>query len=143
MRVRTEVAMQRVVLIAEDKTSLSAVRAVLGNPDCQVLSTKEIEVGLELMRKPDVGCLIVDCGVDGLTRQMRHLLQYSAGVAGIPVLWITPYGAQEPLAREIGLSRLNLLPKPFSPLELLERVQQSIWIGPYVPAPVPSSAMSV
>jgi DNA-binding NtrC family response regulator len=143
MRVLPEVAMQRVVLIAEDRKSELTVRAVLGNPDCEVLSTKEIEVGLELMRKPKIGCLIVDCGIDGLTRQMRHLLQYSAGVAGIPVLWITPYGAQEPLAREMGLSRLNLLPKPFTPLELLERVQESIWIGPYVPAPMAGSGMTL
>lgn len=135
MAIRPEVTMQRVVVITEDSKARQAVRAVLGNPDCEVLETNEIEAGLELMRKPDVGCVIIDCGIADMTRQMRHLLQYSAGVAGIPVLWITPYGAREPLARELGLSRLNLLPKPFTPLELMERVQQSIWIGPYVPQP--------
>jgi DNA-binding response OmpR family regulator len=135
--------MQRVVVVAEDKTSLGSVRAVLGNPDCEVLETGEIEVGLNLLRKPRVGCLIVDCGVNGLTREMRHLLQYSAGVAGIPVLWITPYGAQEPLARELGLSRLNLQPRPFTPLQLLERVQESIWIGPYVPTVGPPQVLTI
>ena len=130
---RPEVKMQRVVVIAEDAHSSNTVRAVLSNPDCEVVEATEVEAGLDLMRKPGTACVIVDCGIADLTRQMRHLLQYSAGVAGIPVLWITPYGAQEPLARELGLSRLNLLPKPFTPLQLLERVQQSIWIGPYVP----------
>jgi hypothetical protein len=43
----------------------------------------------------------------------------------------------------MGLSRLNLLPKPFTPLELLERVQESIWIGPYIPAPMAASAMTL
>lgn len=133
MAVLPEVAMQRVVVIAEDLKSIGTIRAVLANPDCEILETSDVEIGLDMMRKPDVGCVIVDCGVPELTRQMRHLLQYSAGVAGIPVLWISPYGAREPLARELGLSRLNLLPKPFTPLQLLERVQQSIWVGPYIP----------
>jgi CheY-like chemotaxis protein len=128
-----EVKMHRVIVIAKDRKSIRTVRAVLGNPDCEVLEANAATQGLELMRKPNVGCAIVDCGVPQLTRQMRHLLQYSAGIAGIPVLWLTPYRASEPLARELGLSRLNLLPKPFTTLELLERVQQSIWIGPYVP----------
>lgn len=132
-KIQPEVKMQRVVVIAEDASSINTVRAVLTNPDCEVLQTGDTEEGLNLMRKPETACVIVDCGVEDLTRQMRHLLQYSAGIAGIPVLWITPYGAREPLARELGLSRLNLLPKPFTPLQLLERVQQSIWIGPYVP----------
>jgi DNA-binding response OmpR family regulator len=135
--------MQRVVVIAEDVTSKQTIHAVLANPECEVLEASEVATGLDLMRKPDVGCVIVDCGVPELTRQMRHLLQYSAGVAGIPVLWITPYGAREPLARELGLSRMNLLPKPFTPLQLLERVQQSIWIGPYIPAPAGSPAPSL
>ena len=141
LRVRPEVQMQRVLVIATDSSSINAVRAVLANPDCEVLEASDPLEGLELLRKPGMGCVIADCGMEDLTRQMRHLLQYSAGVAGIPVLWITPYGAREPLARELGLSRLNLLPKPFTPLQLLERVQQSIWIGPYVPAqPLPASA---
>ena len=131
-----EVTMQRVLVITADPNSRITVRAVLGSPDCEILEANDLENGLELMRKPHVACVIVDCGLPELGRQMRHLLQYSAGVARIPVLWITPYGAREPLARELGLSRLNLLPKPFSPLELLERVQQSIWIGPYVPQPM-------
>ncbi len=130
-----EVTVQRVVLIAVDEESKKTVRSVLENPDCRLMEAADVETGLELMRRTGVACVIVDCGVPLLSRQMRHLLQYSAGVAGIPVLWLTPYGAREPLARELGLSRLNLLPKPFTSLELLERVQQSIWIGPYVPVP--------
>lgn len=125
--------MQRVVLITQDKRCLGTVRAVLGNPDCEVVVTAEVAAGLERLREANVRCVIVDCGVEGLTREMRHLLQYSAGVAGVPVLWITPYGARDPMVRELGLSRMNLLPRPFTPLELLERVQESIWIGPYVP----------
>lgn len=140
---RPEVTMQRVVVIAEDANSKQTVRAVLANPECEILDTADIAVGLDLMRRPGVACVIVDCGAADLTRQMRHLLQYSAGVAGIPVLWITPYGAREPLARELGLSRLNLLPKPFTPLQLLERVQQSIWIGPYVPEPMAPAGLSL
>ena len=135
--VRPEVTMQRVVVIAEDRQSIQTVRAVLANPECEILVASSVPSGLELLRKPCVACVIVDCGVAGLTREMRHLLQYSAGVAGMPVLWITPYGAREPLARELGLSRMSLLPKPFTPLQLLERVQQSIWIGPYVPSGLP------
>jgi len=132
-----------VVVIADDKQILQKVRGVLGNPDCEVMGAREVASGLELLRTANVGCVIVDCAIPDLTRQMRHLLQYSAGVAGIPVLWLTPYGAREPLARELGLSRLNLLSKPFTSLELLERVQQSIWIGPYVPAPVVGSAATL
>jgi len=143
MAVRPEETMQRVVVIAEDPKSIQTVRAVLANPDCEILETADVPTGLDLMRKPDVACVIVDCGIAELTRQMRHLLQYSAGVAGIPVIWVSPYGAREPLARELGLSRLNLLPKPFTPLQLLERVQQSIWVGPYVPAPTPRAAARV
>ncbi len=134
---KPEVTMQRVVVIAEDSQSIHTVRAVLANPECEVLETDSVPAGLEMLRRPFVACLIVDCGVPELTREMRHLLQYSAGIAGIPVLWITPYGAREPLAHELGLSRLSLLPKPFTPLQLLERVQQSIWIGPYVPGKAP------
>jgi CheY-like chemotaxis protein len=130
-----EVTMQRVVVIAEDRQAKQTVRAVLANPECEVLETADVQTGLDWLRKPGVACVIVDCCVRAMSRDMRHLLQYSAGMAGIPALWITPYGAREPLVHELGLSRLNLLPKPFSPLQLLERVQQSIWIGPYVPQP--------
>ena len=131
---KPEVKMQRVVVIAEDRQSIQTVRAVLSNPECEILETPELGVGLEWLRKPDLACVIVDCCVRSINREMRHLLQYSAGVAGVPVLWITPYGAREPLVHELGLSRLNLLPRPFTPLQLLERVQQSMWIGPYVPS---------
>lgn len=141
--VRPEVTMQRVLVISDDEHSKAMVRAVLANPDCQVLEASDLTTGLEWMRRPEIGCVILDCGTPDLTRQMRHLIQYSAGVAGIPVLWITPYGAREPLARELGLSRLNLLPKPFTPLQLLERVQQSIWIGPYIPQTAKSGAATV
>jgi response regulator RpfG family c-di-GMP phosphodiesterase len=135
--------MKRVVVIAEDSRAKHTVRAVLSNPECEVLETSTIATGLEMMVKESVACVIVDCGITELTREMRHLLQYSAGMAGIPVLWITPYGAREPLARELGISRLNLLPKPFTPLQLLQRVQQSMWIGPYVPAPLVQPAVPV
>lgn len=137
-----EVTVQRVLVIAEDSHSKQAIRAVLANPDCEILETGNPADGLEMMRRQALACLIVDCGVPDLTRLMRHLLQYSAGMAGIPVFWITPYGAREPLARELGLSRMNLLPKPFTPLQLLERVQQSLWVGPYVPEPMAQAAMS-
>ncbi len=133
--------MQRVVVIAEESQPIHTVRAVLANPECEVLVAEDVPGGLELLRNPYVACVIVDCGVQNLTREMRHLLQYSAGVAGVPVLWITPYGAREPLARELGISRLNLLPKPFTPLQLLERVQQSIWIGPYIPGAAPAATL--
>ena len=134
--------MQRVLIISEDRQSIQTVRAVLANPECEVLVTGDLRIGLEWLQKPELACVIVDCWLRSMSREMRHLLQYSAGVAGIPVLWITPFGAREPLVHELGLSRLNLLPRPFSPLQLLERVQQSLWIGPYVPSAAPPT-MSV
>lgn len=136
--VKAEAKMQRVLIISEDRQSIQTVRAVLTNPECEVLVTADLKTGLEWLRKPELACVIVDCWLRSMTREMRHLLQYSAGVAGFPVLWITPYGAREPLVHELGLSRLNLLPRPFSPLQLLERVQQSLWIGPYIPKAVPA-----
>lgn len=83
--------------------------------------------------------MLVDCSLTGVNREMLHLIQYSAGMASVPIVWLSNYGGRDPLTRELQLSSLNVLHKPFTPLQLLEKIQYSLWLGPC--AQVGSSAV--
>lgn len=135
--------MKRVVILTDDVKTRRTIRVALSNPDCELLECAEPERALDGLRRSGVACLLVDCNLAGVSREMMHLIQYSAGMAGIPVLWMSNYGERDPIARELQVTPLNILTKPFGSLQLLQRIQQCFWIGPCLPADSPAGAISV
>ncbi len=128
--VRPGAGMNRIMVLTEDTQARKMIRAALENPECEILEPQDPAYALELLRNQTITCMLVDCSLTGVHRKMLHLLQYSAGMASVPVLWLSNYGARDPLLRELQLSPLNVLHKPFTPLQLLEKVQYSLWLGP-------------
>ncbi len=122
--------MNRIMVLTEDTHAKKMIRAVLENPECEILEPHDAAHALELLRGQTITCMLVDCSLTGVQREMLHLLQYSAGMVSVPVVWISNYGGRDPLLRELQLTPLNVLHKPFTPLQLLEKMQYSLWLGP-------------
>lgn len=132
---------KRIVILTDDAKTKRTIRAALANPDCELLECADPERALDGLSRSGVACLLVDCNVPGVSREMMHLIQYSAGMAAVPVLWMSNYGERDPVARELQVTPLNILAKPFGALQLLQRIQECFWLGPCLPANVPVTAI--
>ncbi len=133
--------MKRIVILTDDARTKRTIRTALDNPDCELLDSQDPVRVLEDLRRGGVSCTLVDCNTAHLSREMAHLIQYSAAISGVPVVWISHYGERDPLVRDLQLGAFSVLSKPFSEVQLLQRVQQCFWIGPCVPTDIPSRAM--
>lgn len=135
--------MKRIVILTDDAKTRRTIHTALTAPDCELLDAPSPEGALERLRESSVACLLVDCNFPGTSREMMHLLQYSAALAAVPVVWMSNYGDRDPIARQMELTELTVLQKPFSTLQLLQRMQQCFWIGPCLPGGVPADAIRV
>ncbi|MDH5549462.1 MAG: response regulator [Gemmatimonadota bacterium] len=114
------------MLVAEDdRVTATLVRHRLERAGFEVVHCESGTLALEAAEQVTFGLCISDIrmpGLDGfeLVKRLRALPQYEA----VPILMLTSLGREEDIVRAFSLGASDYMTKPFSPVELLARVQR-------------------
>ena len=119
------IAMQDTVLVVEDEPDVvDLVRYNLGKAGFQVLIAVAGDHGLDLARtmRPDI--IVLDLMLPGMTGQeVCRALKTDTSTAGIPIVMLTARGEPHERVKGLELGADDYVAKPFSPRELVLRVQ--------------------
>lgn len=116
----------RTVLLADDEPSLrTLVHATLEDAEYRILEVADGISALEVARRERPDLLVLDWmmpGVSGI--EVVKTLRQDPSTAGIPIVMLTAKGQAVDRDQAIALGVFAYLVKPFSPLELLQKVQE-------------------
>ena len=116
------------ILLADDEANLRMLaRITLDDPAYRILEAEDGLTALTLARNERPDLLVLDWMMPGLSGiEVARLLRQDPTTAHIPVIMLTAKGQETDRAqgRDIGVHAH--LVKPFSPLELLQKIQE-IW----------------
>ncbi|MEO6700648.1 MAG: response regulator [Jatrophihabitantaceae bacterium] len=115
----------RVVLVAEDDRDIrELVVAKLGSAGYQVIAVSDGTLALRELRaqRPDVALLdVMMPGISGL--ELLTALRRDPSTAGIPIILMSAKSQEFDVESGIALGAADYVVKPFSPRELLARVE--------------------
>jgi signal transduction histidine kinase len=118
----------KTILLADDDASLRELaRLTMNDPDYYILEASDGKEALELARAQQPDLLILDWMMPTLSGiEVARYLRQDPTTAGIPVIMLTAKGQEKDreLGRAAGVH--SYLVKPFSPLDLRERIQ-NVW----------------
>jgi two-component system phosphate regulon response regulator PhoB len=116
----------KTLLLADDEPNLRMLaRITLEDPKYRIIEATDGTGALELARAEHPDLLVLDWMMPGLSGiEVARLLRQDPTTASISIIMLTSKGqeADREQGRLIGVCAY--LVKPFSPLELLEKVQQ-------------------
>ena len=113
-----------VLVVDNDPRTLGYGRDALSNTGYDVVAASEPEEALRLVEeeKPHLALLdLVLPGSDGL-----ELMPEIHQVANVPVIFLSGYGPDQVIARAFELGADDYIVKPFSPTELVARIQAAL-----------------
>lgn len=114
------------ILLADDEENLRMlVRTTLEDPEYEILEAGDGPSALEMARKQRPDLLVLDWMMPGMSGvEVARALREDPATQGIPILMLTAKGqdADRRQAEAVGVEAY--LVKPFSPLDILERIQQ-------------------
>ncbi len=114
----------RILVLDDDPETLRHVRAALAEAGYAPLVSGDPEELPSLLRKKRPDLVLLDLmlpGTDGI-----ELMERVAGLADLPVIFISGYRRDETIARALGAGAVDYIVKPFSPTELTARVQAAL-----------------
>jgi two-component system phosphate regulon response regulator PhoB len=117
-------AKERIVVIEDDPDILEVIRYNLAREGYQVTAAGDGEVGHRLVvdQLPDLVLLdLMLPGRDGL--DICRQLKADPATQAVPVVMVTAKSEESDIVLGLGLGADDYVPKPFSPRELLARVQ--------------------
>ena len=124
-------ASARTLLVAEDdRVAAALVRHRLERAGFEVLHRANGAEALDLAFENDISLFVLDIrmpGMDGI--ELLKRLRESERYAQTPILMLTSMGREEDIVRAFKLGASDYLTKPFSPVELLARVQRLLRTG--------------
>jgi len=121
------------ILVADDEDSLRLlIRTTLESAEITILEASDGITALEMARQEVPDLIVLDWmmpGKNGL--EVARELRGDPGTAGIAILMLTAMGQEKD--RKLGLAAgvQTFLVKPFSPLQLLERVQEMLRVAEF------------
>ena len=114
----------RILVVDDDPQTLVYVRGILEKAGYYPLVTgdpKEVP-GLLKSNQPELVLLdLLLPGTDGV-----ELMQSLPALADLPVIFISGYGGDETIARALEMGAIDYVVKPFSPTELVARIQAAL-----------------
>ncbi len=121
------------ILVADDEDSLRLlIRTTLENKDLTLLEAGDGITALEIARQELPDLIVLDWmmpGKNGL--EVVRELRADARTAGIAILMLTAMGQEKDRKEGLAAGVQAFLVKPFSPLELLERVQAVLRVAEF------------
>lgn len=123
----------KTIVIADDEPNLRMLaRITLDDPEYCILEAEDGITALALARSKKPDLLVLDWMMPGLTGiEVAHALRRDAQTSTIPIIMLTAKGQDTDKAQGRAAGVNAYLVKPFSPLELLQKIQE-IW-HPHVP----------
>jgi len=118
----------KTIVIADDEPSLRMLtRITLDDPEYRILEAEDGSTALALARSEKPDLLVLDWMMPGLTGiEVAHSLRQDTQTATIPIIMLTAKGQDTDKAQGRAAGVNAYLVKPFSPLELLQKIQE-IW----------------
>jgi two-component system phosphate regulon response regulator PhoB len=116
----------KTILLADDEVNLRMlVHTTLEDPQYRILEAADGTSALELARQERPDLLVLDWMMPGLTGiEVARALRQDTNTAHIPIIMLTAKGQEKDRDQGRVLGTYAYLVKPFSPLELLEKVQE-------------------
>ena len=114
----------RVLVVDDDPQTLRYVREVLSDAGYAPLVTGDPDALAGLIRAEKPRLVLLDLmlpGTDGI-----ELMKQVPQLADLPVIFISGYGRDETIARAFESGAADYIVKPFSPTELVARVQAAL-----------------
>jgi CheY-like chemotaxis protein len=116
----------KTILLADDETNLRIlVRTTLDDGEYCILEAADGTTALELARQEHPDLLVLDWmmpGINGI--DIARALRQDPMTAHIPIIMLTAKSQETDKERGRALGTSAYLVKPFSPLELLQKVQE-------------------
>lgn len=116
----------KTILLADDEAHLrTLVRTTLDQPGYRILESEDGAAALALAQheRPDV--VVLDWMMPNMTGlEVLAALRRDAATAAIPVILLTAKGQRSDVAQALANGASAYLAKPFSPLELLAKVEE-------------------
>jgi signal transduction histidine kinase len=118
----------KTIVIADDEPNLRMLaRITLDDPEYRILEAEDGATALALARSERPDLLVLDWMMPGLTGiEVASALRQDAQTAAIPIIMLTAKGQDTDKAQGRAAGVNAYLVKPFSPLELLQKIQE-IW----------------
>lgn len=118
----------KTIVIADDEPNLRMLaRITLDDPEYRILEAEDGAIALALARSERPDLLVLDWMMPGLTGiEVASTLRQDAQTSTIPIIMLTAKGQDTDKAQGRAAGVNAYLVKPFSPLELLQKIQE-IW----------------
>lgn len=113
------------ILIADDEANLRLlVATTLDDPRYQILEAADGAEALRLAQSAHPDLVLLDWMMPGLSgiEVLQHIKQDPA-TQGIPVIMLTAKAQTSDIEQGLALGAYAYLTKPFSPLELMDKVE--------------------
>jgi DNA-binding NtrC family response regulator len=115
----------RILIVDDDEIVLKSCSKVLINEGIEVVEAQSAESALSIITQKEVSAILVDIkmpGLDGLSliKQIRLILP------DIPIIVMSGYATRETIKQVRDVTSGIFLPKPFTPDELLESLENII-----------------
>ncbi len=118
----------KTILLADDEANLRIlVRTTLDDPEYCILEAADGTAALDLVRQKQPDLLVLDWmmpGINGI--ELAKTLRQDPSTAHIPIILLTARGQETDKAQGHSLGAYAYLVKPFSPLELRQKVQEAL-----------------
>jgi DNA-binding response OmpR family regulator len=119
--------MKKILVVDDDENLRVLIETTLESPECEILHASDGQSALHRAIKHTPDLIILDWMMPTMTGiDVLHLLHTYPPTCAIPVLMLTARGQDKDRMLAGALGVHSYLIKPFSPLELLEKVQQAL-----------------
>ena len=116
----------KTILLADDEANLRMlVHTTLDDPQYRILEASDGASAFKLAKQEHPDLLVLDWMMPGMTGiEVARALHNDAATSHIPIIMLTAKGQEKDKEQGRALGAYAYLVKPFSPLELLEKVQE-------------------
>ena len=121
---QTDVGRPRILVVDDDPQMLRYVRQVLSDAGYTVTVAADPKDVTGLMDKEEYHLVLLDLmlpGADGI-----GLMKTVKDIANVPVIFLSAYGQDQVIARAFREGAIDYVVKPFSPIELVARIQAAL-----------------
>ena len=138
---RTDRRKPLVLAVDDDPQFLGHVRATLNDAGFSLLTTGNPNEVSDLVDEHDPHLVLLDLllpEMDGI-----ELMQQVPALADRPVIFLSAYGRDETVARALEMGAVDYIVKPFSPTELVARIQTALRKSDVFPETFQSGALVI
>jgi CheY-like chemotaxis protein len=122
---RTSPTMKTILLADDEENLRTLVRTTLDQPGYRILESEDGAAALELARRERPDVVVLDWMMPGMTgMEVLTALRRDQATARIPIILLTAKGQRADHQQAVASGASAYLMKPFSPLQLLTKVEE-------------------